>query len=276
MSLTYSIFSRTTLWLFLCYNYLEVSFMYQSRLQKIDNLKAKIDSFIPLSENILKQIKAYFKISFTYTSNALEGNTLSLSETKIIIEDGITIGGKPVKDHLEVIGQANAYDLLFDIAQNEKDITEQTILKLHHMLYNNIDEAKSGKYRDCNVLITGSEYELPKHDKLPELMKEFCAEIPVKKENLHPVEFSAWLHERLVSIHPFIDGNGRTARLIMNLALLQAGYNIITIPPVVRNDYIFGLQEAQLKDNIQPFTNFISEMVLEAQKEYLRIIERLN
>ena len=250
--------------------------MYQSRLQKIDNLKAKIDSFIPLSENILKQIKAYFKISFTYTSNALEGNTLSLSETKIIIEDGITIGGKPVKDHLEVIGQANAYDLLFDIAQNEKDITEQTILKLHHMLYNNIDEAKSGKYRDCNVLITGSEYELPKHNKVPELMKKFCAEIPVKKENLHPVEFSAWLHERLVSIHPFIDGNGRTARLIMNLALLQAGYNIITIPPVVRNDYIFGLQEAQLKNNIQPFTNFISEMVLEAQKEYLRIIERLS
>ena len=250
--------------------------MYLSRLQEIDNLKAKIDSFIPLSENILKQIKAYFKISFTYTSNALEGNTLSLSETKIIIEDGITIGGKPVKDHLEVIGQANAYDLLFDIAQNEKDITEQIILKLHHMLYNNIDEAKSGKYRDCNVLITGSEYELPKHDKLSELMQEFCAEIPVKKENLHPVEFSAWLHERLVSIHPFIDGNGRTARLIMNLALLQAGYNIITIPPVVRNDYIFGLQEAQLKNNIQPFTNFISEMVLEAQKEYLRIIERLS
>ena len=250
--------------------------MYQSRLQEIDNLKDKIDSFRPLSENILKQIKAYFKISFTYTSNAIEGNTLSLSETKIIIEDGITIGGKPVKDHLEVIGQANAYDLLFDIAQNEKDITEQTILKLHHMLYNNIDEAKSGKYRDCNVLITGSEYELPKYDKLPELMQEFCAEIPVKKENLHPVEFSAWLHERLVSIHPFIDGNGRTARLIMNLALLQAGYNIITIPPVVRNDYIFGLQEAQLKNNIQPFTNFISEMVLEAQKEYLRIIERLS
>ena len=250
--------------------------MYQSRLQEIDNLKAKIDSFRPLSENILKQIKAYFKISFTYTSNAIEGNTLSLSETKIIIEDGITIGGKPVKDHLEVIGQANAYDLLFNIAQNEKDITEQTILKLHHMLYNNIDEAKSGKYRDCNVLITGSEYELPKHDKLSELMQEFCAEIPVIKENLHPVEFSAWLHERLVSIHPFIDGNGRTARLIMNLALLQAGYNIITIPPVVRNDYIFGLQEAQLKNNIQPFTNFISEMVLEAQKEYLRIIERLS
>ena len=250
--------------------------MYQNKLQKIDELKAKIDNFRPLSENVLKQIKAYFKINFTYTSNAIEGNTLSLSETKIIIEDGITIGGKPVKDHLEVIGQANAYDLLFDIAQNDKNITEEIILKLHHILYNNIKESKAGKYRDCNVLITGSEYELPKHQEIPQLMKKFCAEIPNKKNSMHPVEFSAWLHERLVSIHPFVDGNGRTARLIMNLALLQAGYNIITIPPIVRNDYIFGLQEAQLKNNIQPFINFISEMVFESQKEYIKIIERLN
>ena len=250
--------------------------MYQNRLQEIDELKAKINSFRPLTENVLKQINAYFKISFTYTSNAIEGNTLSLSETKIIIEDGITIGGKPIKDHLEVIGQANAYDLLFDIAQNYNDITEEVILKLHHMLYNNIEESKAGKYRDCNVLITGSEYELPKYNEIPQLMKNFCVEISNKKASMHPVEFSAWLHERLVSIHPFIDGNGRTARLIMNLALLQAGYNIITIPPVVRNDYIFALQEAQLKNNVQPFINFISEMVLEAQKEYLRIIERLS
>lgn len=132
--------------------------MYQ-KLQEIDELKSKIDSFRPLSDNILKQIKAYFKISFTYTSNAIEGNTLSLSETKIIIEDGITIGGKPVKGHLEVIGQANAYDLLFDIAQNNNNITEEIILRLQRMLYNNIEESKAGKNRDCNVLITGSEYD---------------------------------------------------------------------------------------------------------------------
>lgn len=250
--------------------------MYRNRLSEIDEMKAKIDGFRPLSDGVLKQIKAYFKISFTYSSNAIEGNTLSLSETKIIIEDGITIGGKPIKDHLEVIGQANAYDLLFEVVQSGQDITEETILKFHHMLYNNIEESKAGKYRDCNVLITGSEYGLPKYNEIPQLMEKFCAEIPDKKSTMHPVEFSAWLHERLVSIHPFVDGNGRTARLIMNLSLLQAGYNIITIPPVVRNDYICGLQEAQLKNNINPFINFISEMVLEAQKEYLRIIERLN
>lgn len=250
--------------------------MYKSRLQDIDELKSKIDSYRPLSENILNQIKAYFKISFTYSSNAIEGNTLSLSETKIIIEDGITIGGKPIKDHLEVIGQANAYDLLFEIAKNEQNITEQTILKLHYILYCNIDEKEAGKYRDCNVLITGSEFDLPKYDEIPKLMKEFCLEIPNKQKTLHPIEYAAWLHERLVSIHPFIDGNGRTARLLMNLALLQTGYNIITIPPVVRNDYICALQEAQINNNIQDFYNFISEMVLEAQKEYLRIIEKLR
>ncbi len=107
-------------------------------------------------------------------------------------------------------------------------------------------------------------------------MEEFSQSIETNKEKMHPIEFAAWLHERLVSIHPFIDGNGRTARLLMNLALLNAGYNITTISPVVRNDYIAGLQDAQLKKNIIPFTNFISEMVLESQKEYLRIIERLK
>ena len=107
-------------------------------------------------------------------------------------------------------------------------------------------------------------------------MKEFTSKIITNKEKMHPIEFAAWLHERLVSIHPFIDGNGRTARLLMNLALLQAGYNITSISPVVRNDYIAGLEDAQLKNNIIPFINFISEMVLESQKEYLKILERLN
>ncbi len=250
--------------------------MYNNRFKDNDVYKAKIDAYRPLDETILRQIKAYFKICFTYTTNAIEGNSLSLSETKIIIEDGITIGGKSVKDHLEVIGNSNAYDLLFDIANRNVGISEDIILELHKVLYANIDEKNAGQYRSCNVLITGSEYELPKHNMVQKLMKEFVQSIEINKEKMHPVEFAAWLHERLVSIHPFIDGNGRAARLLMNLALLNAGYNIITIPPVVRNDYIAGLQDAQLKNNIVPFTNFISEMVLESQKEYLRIIESLK
>ena len=129
----------------------------------------------------MKQIKAYFKISFTYTSNAIEGNSLSLNETKIIIEDGITIGGKPVKEHIEVIGNSNAYDLLFDITNRNMPISEDIILELHKMLYSGIDELNAGKYRNCNVLITGSEFELPKHQDIPKLMKRFASKIELNK-----------------------------------------------------------------------------------------------
>jgi len=246
---------------------------YRNCLQQTDEYKAKIDAHRPLSTEALKQIKDYFKISFTYSSNAIEGNTLDLVETKIIIEDGITIGGKPVKDHMEAIGGANAYDLLFNLAKGS-EITEKNILALHKMLYQKIDETNSGIYRKCNVMITGNEFELPRHEDVPALMEKFVGVIPSQKEKLHPVEFAAWIHERFVSIHPFVDGNGRCARLLMNLALLQAGYNIVIIPPVVRKDYIYALQDAQINNNPQPFINFISEMVLESQKEYLKIIER--
>mgnify|MGYP002766176581 CR=1 FL=1 len=250
--------------------------MYKNRFAENDEYKQQINEFRPLSQNTLSQIKAYFKISFTYASNAIEGNSLTLNETKIALEDGITVGGKPVKDYLEVIGNGQAYDLLFDIAKDNRDINSDTICYLHKILYTPIDSTNAGKYRQCNVLITGSEFNLPKHNEIPALMNNFDTKIQENISHMHPIEFAAWLHERLVSIHPFIDGNGRTARLIMNLALLKSGYNIVTIPPVVRNDYISALQHAQLHNNLQPFINFISEIVLESQKEYLRIIERLS
>lgn len=249
--------------------------MYENKFQQNDEYKAKIDNYRPLSQQILEQLKAYYKISLTYTSNAIEGNSLTLTETKIIIEDGITIGGKPMKDHLEVIGHSEAYDLLFELANN-CEITEDDILKLHHLFYKSINEQKAGVYRNCNVIITGSDFELPKHTQVPQLMKNFVNNIPQMKKDLHPVEFVARLHLDLVTIHPFVDGNGRATRLLMNLALLQSGYNIAIIPPIVRNDYISALQEAQINKNKEPFINFISEMVLESQKEYLRIIERLS
>jgi Fic family protein len=249
--------------------------MYGNKIDLIDEYKQKIDSFRPLSANTLTQLKAYFKLSLTYTSNAIEGNSLTLTETKIIIEDGLTIGGKPMREHLEVIGHSDAYDLLYDLSTN-KVITGKEILQLHHLFYKNINEAKAGVYRDCNVIITGSEFELPKFSEVPKLMQDFSDNISKIKEQYHPVEFAARLHERLVTIHPFVDGNGRTARLLMNLALLQAGYNITIIPPVVRNDYIDALKEAQLNNNKEPFVNFISEMVLESQKDYLRLLNALN
>ena len=248
--------------------------MYQNRLQEIDELKAKIDSFRPLSEDIVKQIQEYYKIGLTYSSNALEGNTLDLAETKVVIEDGLTINGKPMKDHLETLGHASAFNELLELAKSNT-ITEENIKNLHKIFYAKIDSDNAGNYRQKPVIVTGADVDFPLPKELNDKMQEFISKLPQLKQDLHAIEYAAMVHALFVNIHPFIDGNGRVARLIMNLALLQNGYNITIIPPVVRADYIRALQDSN-HNNFQPFINFISEMVLEAQKEYLRIIERLS
>lgn len=248
--------------------------MYQNRLQEIDELKSKIDSFRSLSSDIIKQIQEYYKIGLTYSSNALEGNTLDLAETKVVIEDGLTINGKPMRDHLETLGHASAFNELIELAKTDV-ISEENIKNLHKIFYAKIDSDSAGIYRQKPVIVTGSDIDFPLPEEIESKMKEFVSKLPLLKNDLHAVEYAAMVHALFVNIHPFIDGNGRVARLIMNLALLQAGYNITVIPPVVRADYIRALQSSN-HNEFQPFINFISEMVLEAQKEYLRIIERLN
>ena len=248
--------------------------MYQNRLQEIDELKAKIDNHRPLSEDIVKQIQEYYKIGLTYSSNALEGNTLDLAETKVVIEDGLTINGKPMKDHLETLGHASAFNELLELAQSNA-ITEENIKNLHKIFYAKIYSDNAGNYRQKPVIVTGADVNFPLPQELNDKMQEFISKLPQLKQDLHAVEYAAMVHALFVNIHPFIDGNGRVARLIMNLVLLQGGYNITIIPPVVRADYIRALQDSN-HNNYQPFINFVSEMVLEAQKEYLRIIEGLN
>ncbi len=247
--------------------------MYQNRLQEIDKLKAKIDSHRPLSEDVLKQIQEYYRIGLTYSSNALEGNTLDLAETKVVIEDGLTINGKPMKDHLETLGHSLAFNELLELAKSNA-ITEENIKNLHKIFYAKIDSDNAGNYRQKPVIVTGADVNFPLPKELNDKMKEFISKLPQLKKELHVVEYAAMVHALFVNIHPFIDGNGRVARLIMNLVLLQGGYNITIIPPVVRADYIRALQDSN-HNKYQSFINFISEMVLEAQKEYLRIIERL-
>ena len=246
--------------------------MYRNCFTQNDVYKAKINALRPLSNEALAQIKEYYKVGLTYASNALEGNTLNLAETKVVLEDGLTIGGKPLKDHYETVGHAKAFDKIFELASNAT-ITENDIKLLHKLFYEKIDSEKAGKYRTSQVIITGSDVELPKPDELNQKMQEFIMQLPTLKEKLHPVEYAAMVHIIFVNIHPFLDGNGRVARLLMNLALLQNGYNIVVIPPAVRADYILALQETN-KGNNKNFINFISEMVLESQKEYLKIISR--
>ena len=246
--------------------------MYQNRFRDNEEYKAKIDAHKPLSEDAIKQIQDYYKIGLTYSSNALEGNTLDLAETKVVLEDGLTISGKPMKDHLEAMGHANAFNKLIELVKTNT-ITEENIKELHKLFYNKIDADQAGKYRTKSIIVTGSDVDFPKSEELESKMSEFVNKIPQMKKDMHPIEFAAMLHAIFVNIHPFIDGNGRVARLLLNLALLQAGYNITIIPPVVRADYIRALQDSN-HNNFEPFINFISEMVLESQKEYLKIIDR--
>lgn len=246
---------------------------YQNRLAENDKLQEKIRVHRPLDAYEVKQLKEYYRIGLTFTSNALEGNSLTESETKVVLEDGITIGGKPLKDHFEAIGHSEAFDLLYKLAQNH-DITEDDILGLHRLFYYRIDADTAGTYRERNVIITGTDFTPPAPAAVPLAMQEFFGNLPSLRK-LHPVEYAAMLHLHFVNIHPFIDGNGRTARLLMNLALLQAGYPITIIPPIIRGDYISALRDSNKGDN-QPFINFISCCVWESQREYLRLLESLD
>ena len=179
-----------------------------------------------------------------------------------------------MKDHLEAIGHAQAFNKLIELVKTNT-ITEENIKDLHKLFYNKINLEQAGIYRNKSIIVTGADIDFPKPDEIENRMNEFVKNIPQMKMDMHPIKFAAMLHVIFVNIHPFIDGNGRVARLLMNLALLQAGYNITIIPPVLRVDYIRVLQESN-HNNFEPFINFISEVVFESQKEYLKILERLK
>ena len=240
-------------------------------LSEIDQLQKEINAFRPLPPSTLKQLKEYYRIGLTYTSNALEGNSLTETETKVILEDGITIGGKPIKDYYEALGHSEAFDYIYKLAK-EQSFTENDIKKLHKLFYRRIDEDKAGGYRKERVFISGSKYPLPAPEKVSALMVAFIKGIKDTAKKYHPVEYSAIAHKELVFIHPFIDGNGRVARLLMNLILLQTGYCIALIPPILRRDYIQALEKAHTDD--KEFKRFIAKTVLETQKDYLRLLQR--
>ncbi len=236
--------------------------------EQVDTFKKKIDEYRPFDPHTLQQIKEYYRIGLTYTSNALEGNSLTETETKIILEEGITIGGKRLVEHMEAVGHAQAFDFLIK-EYEEKTLSEAFIKMLHHLFYFRIDEHNAGVYRKVKIFLTGSKYSLPLPAELPGLMHSLIKELEILRSSLHPVEFAAQVHKKFVFIHPFIDGNGRVARLLMNFALLQAGYTITIIPPIMRNDYLRSLEKAHVDD--RDFIEFVAQMVKETQQDYIRL-----
>jgi len=245
-------------------------------LKRIDDTKALIHAHRPLAPEEVKQLDAYFRIDLTYTSNALEGNTLSIVETKVLLEDGLTVGGKPIRDCYEAVGHANAYDFMLNVARsNPLTFSEDVILKLHKLFYQGIDAENAGAYRNVQVMVTGSEYMPPKPKEVPELMRVFVNELNENLNKIHTVQLAAFAHRKLVDIHPFVDGNGRTARLLMNLILINRGYQIVSIPPILRSDYINALRAAQRKENPsdKDFNLLMAECEIEAQKDFCRMFD---
>lgn len=238
-------------------------------LKEIDKLQKIINNKRPLNEIEQKELKDYFAIGLTYSSNALEGNSLTISETKVILEDGLTVGGKPLKDILEAVGHKKAYDFMYNLTK-EKTISEEHIKQLHKLFYQGIDEINAGVYRKQRVFISGSEYNVAPYDQIDMLMSAMIEKFNKVRASEHPIIFAAKLHQEFVYIHPFVDGNGRVARLLLNLALLQDGYPIVVIPPICRSEYIAALEKGHENENV--FIQFIMERVVEAQRDYIRLI----
>jgi Fic family protein len=236
---------------------------------RVDQYKSKIDERRPFEGEMLKQIRDYYRIGLTWASNALEGNTLTESETKVLLEDGLTIGGKPLIHTFEAIGHAKAYDMMFTLL-GKKMITEHDVRMMHRLFYENIEPEYSGEYRNIDVFISGSRYSVTEKSMIQSEMDLLFEWMKNERDKLHPVQFAAQLHKKFVFIHPFKDGNGRIARLLMNTALLQSGYLLAIIPPILRHEYIELLEKAHIND--KPFEQFIAERVIESEKEIMRLL----
>lgn len=212
----------------------------------ITQKKQLLDTFRPLSMGLAKNLYDWFRVELTYTSNAIEGNTLTRRETAVVIEKGLTIGGKSLVEHLEATNHVKALDYVNSLIQKKTyEILPNDILAIHKMILDGIDDENAGRFRNIPVRISGSAVIMPNHRKVPKLMDEFY--VWLKNENiLHPVAFAGEAHYRLVSIHPFVDGNGRAARLLMNLILMMQGYPPAIIRKKDRLIYLASLEKAQL------------------------------
>jgi Fic family protein len=240
------------------------------KYEVLNKKKARLDNLRPLSFELAKNLDEWFKVELTYTSNALEGNSLTRKETAIVIEKGLTIGGKALVEHLEATNHAKALDTIHTLRKKKTtDITESDVLTIHNIILHGIDDHNAGRYRQVPVRISGSSVVMPNPMKVPSLMIDFIAWLK-SETNIHPVHFAGEAHYRLVTIHPFTDGNGRTARLLMNLILIMEGYPPAIIKPQERLAYITSLETAQLGGTKEPYHQIIMNAVNRSLDIYLK------
>jgi Fic family protein len=247
--------------------------MFEELLKKIDFLHGALAPFRPFSRARLSLLKDYYRIGSTYSSNALEGNTLTESETKVVIEDGLTIGGKSLREHLEATGLAQAYDHIYGLLKSR--ITENDILELHRLFFQKIDPETAGRFRIQNVIITGTDYLPPDFQQVPDLIQRHLSRYNNKKFREHHLLRAADLHAEFESIHPFIDGNGRIGRLLLSLYTLKGGYGPVIFSPVRRGEYLSALRKANQND-LTGLRRLVLEAVYEELKALKRILEHVS
>jgi Fic family protein len=241
-------------------------------LKSIEGKKQELDTFRPFSPEIVRKLDEQFTVEWTYNSNAIEGNTLSLQETDLVINRGLTIGNKTLKEHFEAINHKESIQFLYDFVKKKKNLDEAVILEIHKIILKNINDADAGHYRNVNVMITGAVHLPPSAIKIPKLVAEFVEWYYEHKSKLSIVELAAWVHYKLVYIHPFIDGNGRTSRLIMNLILLQNGYPPAVILHIDRRKYYQVLKEAD-RERYNGYFNFIGRSIERSLMIYLNTLK---
>ena len=233
----------------------------------IDSLKNKLDQSRPLSVFTSRNIESDLFLRWIYHSNAISGNRLTLFETKVVLE-GIAVGGKKLKDHFEVINHRNAIYYVENIIRKEEPFSEWQIRNIHQLILKNIDDENAGRYRQQNVLISGATTTPPDYTLLNDKMAQLIDWYNLEAYKLHPIERAAKVHADFVGIHPFIDGNGRTSRLLMNLELLKAGYPPCVITVENRLAYYEALDQWMASGKTEAFIRLVSEAVQDGFKPY--------
>ena len=239
------------------------------KVERLTEIKKLIDRAGEMPEALARNLHEWFRVELTYTSNALEGNTLTRRETAMVVEKGITVGGKSLIEHLEATNHAQAFDWIAEKSRKPlKNFTENDLLALHKMILSGIDNQNAGFYRNVPVRLSGSRTVLPNPRKVPNLMSAFHQWLQ-SSQDIHPVDLAAEAHYRLVTIHPFVDGNGRTARLLMNFILLCHGYPPAIIRKSERGKYLDALEKAQTGGALEDYLHLIYRAVNRSLEIYV-------
>lgn len=247
----------------------------QTILHECDTLKTQLSGLRPLPAEALKKIEEALAIEYTYESNRIEGNTLTLQETELVVNEGVTIAGKSMREHLEAINHAEAIDYIKDFAKNGIEISERTIKEIHALVLHGINRENAGRYRCVPVMISGSAHVPPQPYLLGKQMEDFMIRFAeMEAEKVHPVQIAAYLHDELVRIHPFIDGNGRTSRLLMNLYLLRNGYTLVNLKgsDEAKISYYKALEISHIEKQPEAFQMLVAEAEKVSLQRYLSIL----